>query len=262
MHDDREALIAQAVELYEPIVRGAANQIVGGKCLWGQFGAAVDAARSGQEGAERQLRERINELATAKFLADDETISGNIAYEPKILPSGRKIDFVVERSDDRLYVEVKSVYPNAPETDANWTRYLQLRKFHPENVNFIVKQDWMGGKIYGNTFAARSKFLDYALAFEKRLAEAKQEVAGPGILVFCGSGFHWHVSDLEDFSDFYHSGHHRSDDPFARMEQHEIERKGISLKGNIDYFAFLKRKEFRADPTRMHFPVSGPEFGR
>lgn len=262
MCDDRENLIAHAVGLYEPFLRGSASRIVDGECLWGQFKAAVSAARLRQEDADRQLRERINELATAKFLADDQTITGNIAYEPDILPSGRKIDFVVERPEDRLYVEVKSVYPNAPDTDTAWDRYLQLREFHPENVNFVVEQDWMGGMIYGNAFAARSKFIDYSLAFEERLAEAKQEVAGAGILVFCGSGFHWNVSDLEDFSDFYHSGRHRADDPFARMEQHEIKSKGLSLKRNIDHFAFLKRKNFRADLTRMYFPVSGPEFGR
>jgi hypothetical protein len=262
MYDDRETLIAHAVGLYEPVLRGSASRIVDGECLWGQFKAAASAARLGQEGADRQLRERINELATAKFLGDDQSITGNIAYEPDILPSGRKIDFVVERDEDRLYVEVKSVYPNAPDTDATWDRYLQVRKFHPENVNFVVEQDWMGGMIYGNTFAARSKFLDYSLAFEERLAEAKQEVAGPGILVFCGSDFHWHVSDLEDFSDFYHSGSHRADDPFAHMERHEIESKGHSLKRNIDHFAFLKRGNCRADLTRMHFPVSGPELGK
>lgn len=264
MCDDRETLIAEVVALYESVHRGPASRIVDGERVWTQFQAAADAARMGHEGADRQLRDRINELATAKFLADDGTITGNIAYEPDILPSGRKIDFVVVRPEnrDRLYVEVKSVYPETLDTDATWDRYLQLREYHPENVSFVVAKDWMGGMIYGNTFAARSKFLDYSLAFEERLAEAKQEVPGPGILVFCGSGFHWRVSDLEDFADFYHSGRHRADDPFARMEQHEVESKRLELQRNIDHFAFLKRATCRAKFTRIHFPVAGPEFGK
>lgn len=262
MCDDCDALIAEAEEIYEPVLLGSDSQIVHGERLWGQFQDAVSAARSGQAGADRQVRERINELSTAKFLADDPTVAGTIAYEPDILPSERKIDFVVERSKDRMHVEVKSVYPNTSDTTANWDRYLELRKYHPQNVQLVVEKDWMGGAIYGNTFAARSKFLDYSLTFEERLTEAKQEVSGPGILIFCGSGFHWRVSDLEDFAGFYHSGHHRSDDPFARMEQHEIESKDRSLARNIDHFAFLKRANCKAVPTRIHFPVSGPEFGR
>ena len=264
MCDDRETLIAEAVELYEAVLRGPESKIIDGESLWAQFQASARAARLGQENADRQLRERINELSTAKFLADDGSITGRIAYEPDNLPTGRRIDFVVERpeNEDRLYVEVKSVYPNTPDTDVTWDRYLQLQEYHPENVNFIVEQDWMGGMIYGNTFAARSKFLDYSLAFEERLAEAKQQTPGPGILVFCGSGFHWGVSDLEDFADFYHSGCHRADDPFARMEQHEIESKGLALRRNIDHFSFLKRATLRAEFTRIHFPVVGPGFGR
>ncbi len=262
MCDDGEILIAEVIALYEAVLRGSASRIIGGERLWGQFEAVLRAARLGQEGADRQLCERINELAIAKFLADDKTITGEIAYEPDILPSERKVDFVVERSEDRMYVEVKSIYPNTADTQANWERYLQLREYHPENVNFVVEQDWLGGMIYGNTFAARSKLLDYSLAFEERLPEAKQEVPGPGILVFCGSGFHWRVSDLEDFSDFYHSGCHRADDPFARMEQHEIEAQGLSLRRSIDHFSFLKRSTCRAEFTRVYFPVKGPDLGK
>jgi hypothetical protein len=51
--------------------------------------------------------------------------------------------------------------------------------------------------------------------FEVRLAAAKAIRPGPGVLVFCGSGFAWRLSDLEDFADFYRTAVHRADDPFA-----------------------------------------------
>ncbi len=260
MCDDPEALIAEVCATYEGVVRGSDSRIVGGSHLWAQFQSAVDAVRSGQDNGERRMRERINELATAKSLVDNDTLTGSISYEPSILASERKIDFVVERDHDRLYVEVKSVYPNTPDSAATWKRYLQLQEYHPDNVNFVVEEKWMGGMIYGNTFASRSKFLDYSLAFEDRLAEANQEVAGPGILVFCGSGFHWNVSDLEDFADFYHQGQHRADDPFAHMEQHEIDTLGVEILRNIDHFAFLKRATCRAEVTQVYFPVKGPQW--
>lgn len=157
--------------------------------LWQQFQSAIEACIAGAMGCERQLSEKINEMATAKVLVEDHTIEGELFYEPDILPSGRKIDFVAKRATDNLYVEVKTVRPETPDNEVSWARYQELRRFHPENVNFIVREDWMGGMIYGNIFASRSKFLQYSLAFEERLDEAQGVAAGPGVLVFCGTGF-------------------------------------------------------------------------
>jgi hypothetical protein len=54
----------------------------------------------------------------------------------------------------------------------------------------------MGGAIYANVFASRAHFLDYTREFETRLAAAKALKPGPGVLVFCGTGFAWHQSNL------------------------------------------------------------------
>jgi hypothetical protein len=125
---------------------------------------------------------------------------------------------------------------------------------------FIVQKEWMGGAIYGNVFASRGHFLDYALDFEARLAAAKAIKQGPGILVFCGSGFAWHKSHLEDFADFYHQGVHRGDDAFALMELEAIKRKRIKLLRNIDHFAFLRRQKEVPGREEFHWPVRGPRF--
>lgn len=262
MDENIAQLIYCARVIYEPIVAGEGSRIQRGNRLWQQFEAAIDGCVADVAGSERQIRERINELATAKVLAEDMNLNGLISYEPDLLPSGRRIDFVAERTDDNLYVEVKSVNPEAADNQETWERYQELRNYHPENVNYIVREDWMGGSIYGNTFAARTKFLEYARAFEERLAEAKNVRPGPGVLVFCGTGFQWNVTDLEDFADFYLLGQHRADDPFALMEQHEIGKAGLKLRRNIDHFAFLKRRSAKAQIQRLHFPVRGPYFGR
>jgi hypothetical protein len=93
------------------------------------------------------------------------------------------------------------------------------------------------------------------------LAEAKEIKPGPGILVFCGTGFPWHLSNLEDFVDFYRVGTHRQDDPFALMELHHIEHEKLSLLRNIDHFAFLKRAIEQGKITSFEWPVHGPKFG-
>lgn len=87
------------------------TRIVRGDVLWAQFEEAVAACRADPKGDDRQITERVNELAVAKVLLDDKTITGPISYEPDFLPDGRKIDFVVDRGRDNLYVEVKTVQP-------------------------------------------------------------------------------------------------------------------------------------------------------
>lgn len=257
MDKDIELLIEDSKALYEPIVIGENQRIRNGHELWRQFQIAVDMCAVGTANCERQLQEKINELATAKMLSEDPTLSGAIFYEPDLSPSRRKIDFVVERDFDNLYVEVKTVKPEALDSEKAWARYQELKTFHPNNANFIVKKEMMGAKIYGNAFASRSKFLNYSLAFEERLEEAQDVRKGSGILVFCGTGFEWHKSNLEDFVYYYQFERHRADDNFALMEQFEIKKSNVNIRRNISNFAFVKRSNSRAEVQQGCFPVKG-----
>lgn len=153
------------------------------------------------------------------------------------------------------------VRPNIADTEESWNLYEERRKLHPKNAQFIAHKDWMGGRVYGNTFASRAKFLEYALDFEQRLAEAKKVRCGPGLLVMCGNGMAWHRSNLEDFADYYYAGKHRQDDPFALMEAHHIEEKKLDLLRNIDNFGSLKRHWDIAERDEFVWPVRGPNFG-
>lgn len=259
MNNELELLIAAARETYEPILGAEAGLIQNGRRLLQQFQTKINACAQDAAGSERQLQEKINELATAKVLVEDPTVQGIISYEPDLLPSGRKIDFIVERDADNLYVEVKTVRPEAHDNAVTWNRYQELRRFHPENVHYIVQEDGMGGMIYGNSFASRSKFLQYTLDFEERLEEAQSVREGPGVLVFCGTGFHWSVDELEDFADFYRNRRHRRDDVFAPMEMHEIVSKGINIRHNISDFSAVQRNSGFAEIQRAVFPVRGPD---
>jgi hypothetical protein len=114
-----------------------------------------------------------------------------------------------------------------------------------------------GGAIHGNLFKSRGHFLEYTQVFEERLAAAKAIKPGPGILVFCGTGFAWHKSNLEDSADFYRTGVHREDDVFGPMEDDGIEKKNIKLLRNVDGFAWLRRHIEKPQREEFHFPIRG-----
>ncbi|MCK1409298.1 hypothetical protein [Bradyrhizobium sp. 76] len=261
MDERTQRVIDDARKLYEPIVIGKGSRIVRGNALWENFEKAVEACNADSMAGDSKLFENINELAVAKILADDKGLKGSIEYEPSLLPSGRKIDFVADRGRDNAYIEVKSVRPNIADTEDAWKLYEKRRKLHPQQAQFIAHKDWMGGSVYGNTFSSRSKFLEYGLDFEERLAEAKNVRDGPGLLIVCGNGMSWHRSNLEDFADYYHAGKHRQDDPFALMEAHHIEDSKLNLLRNIDAFGSLKRHWDMAQNHEFVWPVRGPSFG-
>ena len=114
--------------------------------------------------------ECVNELAVAKILVEDPALqAARIEYEPDLLPDRRKIDFVVDRGKDNLYVEVKTVRPKTKATQEALRKFEQRKRHHPPNVEFVVDPRRMGGAIYGDAFASRAHFLEYTRAFEERL---------------------------------------------------------------------------------------------
>lgn len=258
-----DVFVAEVTAEYHDILVGPESRVVRGDALWDQFEAAVAQYHASHGKSDRRLIETVNELAVARVLVDDPALQrAQIQYEPDLLPDGRKIDFVVDRGKDNLYVEVKTVRPKTKATQDAYQKYENRKKLHPKNVEFIVDPRQMGGAIYGDAFASRADFLEYTMAFEQRLAAAKAIRPGPGILVFCGNGFAWRKSNLEDWADFYHLGHHRADDAFGPMERDHIEKNGIQLQRNVDHFAWLQRPFEQARRSELTFPIRGPVFGR
>ena len=66
------------------------------------------------------------------------------------------------------------------------------------------------------------------------------------------------IDELEDFADYYRTGQHRGDDPFASMEQHSIEQTGDKLSRTLDGFAAMMRRHDDIDPANWVYPVCGP----
>jgi hypothetical protein len=79
-------------------------------------------------------------------------------------PGGRKIDLVVDRGADNLYVEVKTVHPISDHSYQAWDRFPPSER--------VSSQDGL-----------------------------LRRYPGFGVLVFCGTGFAWRKLNLEDFAD-------------------------------------------------------------
>lgn len=108
-------------------------------------------------------------------------------------------------------------------------------------------------------FAARGRMMEYTLELENKIATANLTAPKTAvILMLCGEGFYWHEDELEDFVSFYRSGTHRADDPFAKMEAHEMSEKGITFQRSITRFACMNRPQGDIAFKRLNWNVQPP----
>jgi hypothetical protein len=81
-----------------------------------------------------------------------------------------------------LYTEVKTVRPTTEDSGENWRKFEKRGEYHPANVKYVVAREMLGAEIYGNSFSARSKFLEYVYDFEPKLAASNSVQPGRGWL--------------------------------------------------------------------------------
>jgi hypothetical protein len=258
MSAEIEEHISAAENFYRPVILGQGLRLESGAKLWRQYQKALKAYRRGATDF-LPVYERINEMAAANVLLSDSALhAATIAYERPAAAELSLIDFTVCWPDGRtFYIEVKTVHPRTEDSEATWAHHKRRSAHHPENVHYIVREDWLGGKLSGGSFSARSSFMTYSQQFEERLAAANGVRPGEGVLLVCGTGLEWHLSNLEDFVDFYRLGVHREDDSFAKMEAHDLAERSIELKRNIGKFAYIKRPMNRVTPEMWCPNVQG-----
>ena len=258
MSAEIEEHISAAETFYWPVILGQSSRLESGAKLWRQYQKALKAYRRGATDF-LPVYERINEMAAAHVLLSNSALhAATIAYERPIAAERSLIDFTVWWPQGRtFYIEVKTVHPRTEDSEATWAHHKRRSAHHPENVHYIVREDWLGGKLSGDSFSARSSFMTYSRQFEERLAAANGVRPGEGVLLVCGTGFEWHLSNLEDFVDFYRLGVHREDDSFAKMEAHDLAERSIELKRNIGKFAYIKRPMNHVTPEMWCPNVQG-----
>ena len=155
---------------------------------------------------------------------------------------------------------MKTVEPRTEDNEKNWEKVERRQQYVTPGVHYVVDKQWMGATIFNNSFSARSSFLTYAIETEAKLKGHNAVEPGRAVLVFCGTGFAWHLSELEDFADSYRTGQHRFDDPFAKMEQRAMRSGGDQPSHTLDGFAAMMRKHDGIDPVKWVYPVRGPNW--
>ncbi len=209
----------------------------------------------------REFHEVHNELCTAVAILEDksEPKTIKIEYEPKNEDCDKRFDFHVTMSKGPVqYIEVKTIHPMNQD---DWDKYqaaLKNRRF-PKNTHLILDNEWLGGELYHNSYAARCKMLDYTLITEDKIEKCLNKKTEKGtFLVLFTNGFQWHLDELEDFVFYYYKGIHFPGDPFSKMEAYDVKDRKIHFKKTIDSFAYFKRPKLEIRPNKVIWSVALP----
>lgn len=208
----------------------------------------------------RAVDEAHNELCISNaILVNPNPRFVSLEYEP-ILSSCRKlIDFRASSSDGfTAYVDVKTIKPISKD---RWDQFDRAVKegWFPDNIEVMISEESLGGELWHNMFAARSRMLEYAIELEQKIAECKPTADNTiFVLALCGDGFYWHEDELEDFVHFYYSGFYRHDDPFSKVEAHYVTEKKITLAKSISRFAYMRRPQGELYSKRLNWNVRPP----
>ncbi len=205
--------------------------------------------------------EAHNELSIAyALLQHSNQRFSSICYEPRLPHCAKSIDFrAVVAEEETVFIDVKTIKPKDKD---RWEQYekVQKKKLVPENVEFILQEDWCGGKLWHNRFSSRSSMLKYALELEGKIRECKLSSEKTlFVLMFCGEGFYWREDQLEDFVEFYTTGRNRQDDRLRNMEVHHIAEKQIVLSQEISGFACMIREQGDVDYRRVNWNIQPPQ---
>jgi hypothetical protein len=200
-----------------------------------------------------------NEVCLAISILEDnsEPKCIQLDYELPFSNSNKLIDFKAQFSmGPPRWLEVKTIHPTSQD---DWRRYEKDLSNHrfSDNTSFILQKEWMGGTLYHNAFAARSRILEYTIDFEKKISECLAE-ASITFLVLFSNGFHWHLDELEDFVHFYRHGSHFIGDHFGRMEQYYLETNNITLLRNIDHFSYIEKPDVSIRPKLGIYSIIPP----
>ncbi|MBS0233792.1 MAG: hypothetical protein JSR99_09925 [Proteobacteria bacterium] len=253
-----DAWIPDATNVYSERV-GNDPRFADGKKLFRSFEEVTKRYRERRSKDDiKAVEEKCNELAAATTILSLLQIGQALSYEPKLAASNQSIDFLINSETGRyLWIDVKTVNPQWIDTEAEWSRFDAIMKEVPEASRPLTN---MGG-IADHMLKSRWSLYSYAAQIEKKMeTTTDEEREAPVSVLFCGNGFAWHLSALEDFVDFYATGNFRSDDWASKMMTRYMQDKGIEFKRTIAGFHSLQRGQFETLPKLFSPFVRGPNF--
>lgn len=202
----------------------------------------------------KQLIEKENELIFLKGIISDQGLDiKNIQYEPKPKQNskGKTIDFLLKINDKySVYCELKTIHPD--QIDAS-DKLRKSKKHIPENHSIIAD-----GISWHHMNTSRAKMLEYTLEMENKIKSYKKNNTNKFILIFCSSGYHWSLDEIEDFADYYSTEKYNPDDSFSKMEKYYLTEKNIKFTKSIDRFGYMEIKQNSYIISQFQCPVKGP----
>ena len=242
---------------FQPRFAAYASRFARSDALLARYSEAIREVIAQGRAHFHAVDEAHNEICVADaVLSDPSTLEATLLYEPPLPNTDKTIDFVLREADGRLtLVDVKTIKPQPHD---RWDQYERALNegWLPGNVQFILEQEWQGGELWHTAFTSRSRFLEYALELEAKLAAAAYgDTARRQILMLCGEGFHWHQDELEDFVTYYRLGTHRGDDPFSLAEARHVQTKGLTIRRSISSFGCLDRRQGNITARRINWHV-------
>lgn len=260
---DRELVkgfLAKVDAQIAPAITAGAPRLHGHQKLLAKYQAARTDWNDGKVEHIREITAAVNELCIARLILDDKRVI-SASYEPQLESTAKTIDFLVclVGTEACIFYDVKTVQPEARDA---WDRYERAKSkgwFTP-HTELALEQEGMGGEIAHELFASREKFLDYTLELEAKIRSLPTQTPTYFRLIFCGNGVQWRRDHLEDFADFYFSGHNRADDTLGSMQSHYMAEKRITFDRSIHGFCYFFRKQLGTTEKAFRCDVRGPNF--
>jgi hypothetical protein len=204
----------------------------------------------------RQFNSLVNEMCVATLILAETPSEAKLHYEPGLASTAKTVDFLLVLEDgQKIWVDAKTVDPEWQDDDRAERHVETMQRHLPSNVHFVVN-----GPAYHHMQAARGRFLEYALEFEDKIRLLTPLEHGFYRMVYCGTGFSWHRSALEDFADFYRTGRHRADDGFRNMEAFYIQSNGLQLDRSINDICLVFRPTETEAVSEVRCSIKGPTF--
>jgi hypothetical protein len=239
----------------------ADTRFVGSKDLLGRFDREIAAWQRG--GSFQAVIEIGNELAAAERLLSTLGRDGQMRYEPPIVGSKKRIDFLLlDANRTRSWVEVKTIHPTWVDNEPGWQRFVRIAQAFPANAQLVVDSQWAGSAIAGQSIKTRWSFIKRSVEVEARAAEISRHECGPVWLMLCSTGLNWCLDELEDFADFYRTGVARDDDWMCNAAAQYMRDEQVTFSGALAGFHYLARKHDAVSAHDFRCDVRGPAFGR
>jgi hypothetical protein len=152
--------------------------------------------------------------------------------------------------------------PTWVDDEASWERFKRIAEDSPGNARLVVDREWAGAALSGQSIKARWSFIQRTTEIEGRSKEIPAAEKGAVWLLFCSTGFAWHVDELEDFADFYRFGNARADDWLRNAMDRYMREDNIVFDRSLAGFHYLGRNHDEVFAHKFVWDVTGPRFGR